>query len=154
MPRILPLFLLLGAIGCDPATIVTTNVTLPTAPSSVVTVPAATTTNPTCPTCPTTPCTPSATTNCTGSGPGARFPEILSFGADNNRVTKGGAAVLRWEISDPSAQVRIDPGIGSVGTVGFLLVFPTTTTTYTLTARNNLGTVQRTFTVVVFTAET
>jgi len=152
MLRILPLFLLLGAIGCDPATIVTTNVTLPTAPSSVVTVPAATTTNPTCPTCPTT-CTPTATTTCGGGGQQQRAPDIVSFGADSARVSKGGLAVLRWEVPDFGATVRIDPGIGSVATTGFVLVFPTVTTTYTLTARNNFGIAQRQFTVVVLTAE-
>jgi hypothetical protein len=153
MPRCVPLFLLLGAIGCDPATIVTTNVTLPTSPSPVVTTPV-TTTNPTCPTCPTSPC---VTATCSGSNPQVpnnRSPEILSFDADSRRVSKGAAAILRWEISDPSALVRIDPGIGSVGAVGFLLVFPTGTTTYTLTARNSVATVQRTLTISVFYPET
>ena len=154
MPRCLPLFLLLGAIGCDPATIVTTNVTLPTSPTPVVTTPAATTPTVTCPTCPTSPCGTVGST-CTGGGsPQQRMPEILSFDADSRRVHKGGATILRWEIGDPSAVVRIDPGVGSVGAVGFLLVFPQATTTYTLTARNNLGTVQRTLTIVVFADET
>jgi len=150
MPRFLPLLLLVGAIGCDPATIVTTNVTLPTSPSPIVTTPAATTTNPTCPTCPvtTTPC--STTPNCTGTG---RVPDIVSFGADSARVSKGGLAILRWEVPDFNATVRIDPNIGSVSTTGFVLVFPRETTTYTLTARNNFGIAQRQFTVVVFTPE-
>jgi len=151
MRRVLPLFLLVGAIGCDPATIVTTNVTLPTSPTPIVTT--AGTTNPTCPTCPTTPCSPSATTTCGGTGQQQRAPDIVSFGADSARVSKGGLAVLRWEVPDFGATVRIDPGIGSVATTGFVLVFPTVTTTYTLTARNNFGIAQRQFTVVVFTAE-
>jgi len=149
MPRCVPLLLLVGAIGCDPATIVTTNVTLPTSPSPVVTVPATTTP------VTTTPC--STTPNCSSTNPQVpnnRSPEILSFDADSRRVSKGAAAILRWEISDPSALVRIDPGIGSVGAVGFLLVFPTGTTTYTLTARNSVATVQRTLTISVFYPET
>jgi len=153
MPRTLPLLLLMGAVGCDPATIVTTNVTLPTAPSPIVTVPAGTV-NPTCPTCPATPCTPSATTTCGGAGGQQRAPDIVSFGADSPRVSKGGLAVLRWEVPDFGASVRIDPGIGTVSTTGFVLVFPTVTTTYTLTARNTFGIAQRQFTVVVVTPET
>jgi len=149
MPRVLPLFLLVGAIGCDPATIVTTNVTLPTSPTPIVTTPAVTTPVTTTP-CSTTPNCPGTTT----PTPGQRAPDITSFGADNARVSKGGLAILRWEVPDFNATVRIDPNIGSVSTTGFVLVFPRETTTYTLTARNNFGIAQRQFTVVVFTPET
>lgn len=99
---------------------------------------------------------PNPALGCTGLGGGGgstRAPEVLMFGADSSRISKGAAAVLRWEVGDVNALVRIDPGIGSVGTVGFVLVQPTQTTTYTLTARNTLGTVQRQFTVVVFNPE-
>jgi hypothetical protein len=144
--------LLLGpTLGCEPSptapstTTVTTIVTLPPAAAAPVTTAPTCTPTATCPN----PCTPTST--CTGTtGPGARVPEILAFGADSPKVIRGGAALLRWEIADPSAQVRIDPGVGSVGTVGFVLVFPTQTTTYTLTARNALGIAQRQFTVFVF----
>jgi hypothetical protein len=148
MSRLLfPVALLLLTLGCEgptSPTTVTTIVTLPTAPATTPVVTSPTSPTPTCP-----------TATCGGTTPQVpRMPEILSFGADNFRVHKGGTALLRWEISDPSAVVRIDPGVGNVGAVGFVLVFPTSTTTYTLTARNSLGTVQRTITVVVLADET
>ena len=148
---LVPAAVLVVTLGCESPTsptTVTTIVTLPTAPTVT---PATTSPTPTCPTCPTT----CVTATCTGTNPQIpRVPEIVSFGADNFRISKGGSALLRWEIADPAAVVRIDPGIGSVGAVGFVLVFPTQTTTYTLTARNAQGTVQRTLTVIVFTPET
>jgi hypothetical protein len=135
--------------GCDTGdtTTVTTTLTSPTPiyPTGTSTPCAAVGCTATC---------PNPALGCTGGGGvGLRAPEIMSFGADNPRITKGGAAVLRWDVSDINALVRIDPGIGSVGTVGFVLVSPTQTTTYTLTARNSLGTVQRQFTVIVFNPE-
>lgn len=147
---LIPVAVLLVTLGCESPTsptTVTTIVTLPTAPTTVPVVTAPGTTTPTCP-----------TATCGGTGttptlPGARTPEILNFTADNPRVHDGGATILRWEISDPTAIVRIDPGVGSVGSVGFLLVAPTRTTTYTITARNSIATVQRTLTVVVFSPE-
>lgn len=147
---LIPVALLGLTLGCEtPAspTTVTTIVTLPTAPTTVpVTTPVTTPT----PTCPTATC---GGTGTTPTVPIGRTPEILNFTADNPRVHDGGATILRWEISDPTAIVRIDPGVGSVGTVGFLLVSPTRTTTYTITARNSIATVQRTLTVVVVTPE-
>jgi hypothetical protein len=154
---LVPIAVVLAAAACERSpsspTTVTTIVTLPTAPTTVPTTSAPTPT-PSCPTCPTT-CTPTATAPCPGTTtptPGARTPEVLSFGADTARVAHGAATVLRWEVSDPAALVRIDPGIGSVGTVGFVVVWPDKTTTYTLTARNAIGTVQRQFTILVFAA--
>ena len=159
-PVVVPVVLLILTLGCErsPAspTTVTTIVTSPTSPTPVTTIPVTTQPNPTCPTCPTT-CTPTvATPTCpspTTPGVGSRAPEVSFFGAEIARITKGGSAILRWEVSDPSAQVRLDPGIGSVGAVGFVLVSPPVTTTYTLTARNAIATVQRQFTIVVVSAE-
>jgi len=155
--RYLPLTALIFLVGCDPQTIVTTTVTAPTPITFPTATPTATGSCAPTATCPN-PCAPGVT--CTGGGggiggdPSSRLPEIFSFDADTRRISKGAAAVLRWEIGDQRATVRIDPNIGSVSPVGFLLVFPVTTTTYTLTARNNLGTVQRQLTIVVFSAET
>jgi len=148
MPRLLfPVALLLLTLGCESPTSPTTVTTIVTLPQAPATTPVVTPT-------PTTPGTTCPTATCGGTTPQIpRMPEILSFGADNFRIHKGASALLRWEIGDPSANVRIDPGVGSVGAVGFVLVFPTQTTTYTLTARNALGTVQRTITVVVLSGE-
>ena len=147
--------ILFVTIGCEPQTIVTTNLTSPTSPSSII-FPQNQTQTPT-QSCTTTPtgqltCPPCTTGNCNGQNDqtSRRAPEILNFGADSIKVRTGGAATLRWEISDINANVRIDPGIGSVGTVGFALVFPQETTTYTLTARNSLGIAQRQLTIYVF----
>ncbi len=154
----LSIALLALTLGCErspasPTSVVTTvNVSNPTTTPT----PTPGTTSPiTCPTCPTTTC-PNPALGCTGTGtpsPGTRGPEILSFGADSSRIHWGGTAVLRWEVSDPSAFVRIDPGVGSVGSVGFVVVSPSATTTYTLTARNNIATVQRQFTVLVLSGD-
>lgn len=146
---LIPVAVLLVTLGCESPTsptTVTTIVTLPTAPTTVPVVTAPGTTTPTCPT---------ATCGGTGTTPTVpRVPDIVSFGADSPRVTHGGAAVLRWEVPDFAASVRIDPGVGSVATTGFVIVFPAVTTTYTLTARNAAGIAQRQFTVFVFTPET
>ena len=144
--------------ACSPDTIVTTTITSPT-PVFTPVVTGVSNQNPT-QNCPTGNCQSTCPTgNCTGTGtpnlgsPASRSPEILSFGSDTARIAKHNAAVLRWEISDTSANVRIDPSIGSVASVGFIVVFPTQTTTYTLTARNDRGIAQRQFTIVVFSPE-
>jgi len=135
--------------GCESTTSITNNLTSPTSPSII---PATQTTNSTCPTCPTQPC--STTQNCTGTGtPNLRLPEIVSFNADSPRTSSKLGTFLRWDVSDFNASVRIDPGIGSVGSVGFIFVNPSVTTLYTLTARNSIGTVQRVLLVTVFTPE-
>lgn len=79
-----------------------------------------------------------------------RPPEISLFAADSIRLTTyGTTTILRWEVTDKEATVRIDPTIGNVGPVGSVMVMPLTTTTYTLIARNSAGTSQRSVTIQV-----
>ena len=141
----------IGVMGCESDTVVTNNITLPTGPSVIP----FTNSSPTCQSgqsaCP--PCPTGQSCNGTGN-PIGRTPEIMSFSSDTPRVTKNNPVVLRWETSDPTASVRIDPNIGSVSPVGFIVLFPSITTTYTLTARNSSGIAQRQLTIFVFSPET
>ncbi|MGZ4778069.1 MAG: hypothetical protein ACXV5L_02665, partial [Thermoanaerobaculia bacterium] len=57
----------------------------------------------------------------------------ISFGADPSFVEKGQPATLTWTTTD-ATDVSIDNGVGSVGTSGSLVVTPSATTEYTLTA--------------------
>lgn len=139
---------MMAVLGCESETVVTNNITLPSSPTPIFQpqVPVQTPIQqvPCTFTTPTTQCPPSQL-----DPPARRVPEIMSFGSDSPRVSRHGFATLRWEVSDFNAQVRIDPNIGSVSTVGFIVVFLTQTTTYTLTARNSLGIAQRQFTIFV-----
>jgi len=108
-------------------------------------------------TCPTGTCGTCATGTCgTPTLPGIlnpqqRIPEIAIFASDSYRIGRwdGVGTFLRWDVSDNLANVRIDPYPGNVPAVGSVVVFPGVTTTYTLTARNNVGTVQRQLTILV-----
>ena len=57
-------------------------------------------------------------------------------------------ATLSWNVSDADL-VNISPSVGSVAGTGSFAVIPTYTTTYTLTATNNQGTVSASTTVTV-----
>jgi hypothetical protein len=141
-------------VGCEPSTIVTTNITSPTSPTPIYT-PTPTTTPPTQTTpCSTTPnCNPTTTNPPIGSNP-TKPPEIITFSADSFRVNHPNIPViLRWDVSDFNAIVRIDPSVGSVSPVGFAVVFPSATTVYTLTARNNIGIAQRTLIITMASSD-
>jgi hypothetical protein len=71
--------------------------------------------------------------------PSKEPPGIISFTADPVSVSRGEAAVLRWQVKNAS-EVRIDQGIGGVEASGVLRVTPETTTTYKLFAANKRGT--------------
>jgi hypothetical protein len=60
----------------------------------------------------------------------------------------GGAVSLTWS-STHATEVFIDPGIGSAPPTGVITLYLTSTTTYTLTITNDLGTYRATATVVV-----
>lgn len=74
-------------------------------------------------------------------------PVISSFTAGPTTVSSGGAATLSWGLVSNADSVEIDQGIGGVATPGNIVVNPTATTTYTMTAR--CGTVTRTAQVTV-----
>lgn len=79
-------------------------------------------------------------------------PSIGSFSASNSSIQQGQSTELSWQVRDAS-EVSIDPGVGRVGTSDNRSVTPSSTTTYTLTARNPEGTsVQKQVTVSVSAA--
>lgn len=74
-------------------------------------------------------------------------PVIGAFTAEPAEITAGDAATLSWQV-DGAETVTLSPGFGEV-TGSSIQVFPTTTTTYTLAARNVAGEVTRETTVTV-----
>jgi predicted small lipoprotein YifL len=79
-------------------------------------------------------------------------PQIVDFAAWPSTINAGQPAYLSWWVhgSDPLT-LSIDQGIGDVSGTAYAMVYPTETTTYTLTATNRRGstTAQTTVTVVV-----
>jgi len=76
------------------------------------------------------------------------LPTIISFYAIPSTIDKGQSTTLYWSTSNATT-VSIDQGIGFVSTSGDWSVSPTTTTTYTLTAGNKDGTVNKSTAVTV-----
>src|SRR6266571_3047098 len=76
-----------------------------------------------------------------------KAPTIAQFTAEPDSIERGQAATLRWSVSDATA-VTIDPGLGTVQSNGSRQVFPSNTTSYTLTATGT-RTVKATATVNV-----
>jgi peptidoglycan-associated lipoprotein len=58
---------------------------------------------------------------------------IAQFTAEPDSIERGQSSTLRWSVSDATS-VTIEPGLGAVQTNGSRQVFPSNTTTYTLTA--------------------
>jgi peptidoglycan-associated lipoprotein len=77
-------------------------------------------------------------------------PAIGYFIAEPSTVTVGQPSSLRWSVTDATS-VKIDSGIGEVSPNGRRGVYPTTTTTYHLTATNAGGTSSADATVTVST---
>lgn len=77
-------------------------------------------------------------------------PTIDSFDASPGSITSGESSTLSWSVSE-AATASIDQEIGDVALTGTRVVSPTTTTTYTLTATNEAGSVTATAQVVVTT---
>lgn len=77
----------------------------------------------------------------------ASAPTIEFFTAIPANITLGEATTLSWNVSDADS-VSIE-GLGIVGTQGSLQLAPTQTTTYTLSATNNVGTTTSTVTINV-----
>jgi len=77
-------------------------------------------------------------------------PAINNFSAEPSTIEKGQSSTLSWSISN-ATDMSIDHGIGAVQSSGSRQVFPTTTTTYTLTANGPSGSDTRSVTVNVTT---
>ncbi|HEY0548636.1 MAG TPA: lamin tail domain-containing protein, partial [Verrucomicrobiae bacterium] len=66
------------------------------------------------------------------------LPRIFSFTSTTNQIFLGQSVTLAWAVSNATS-VIIDNGIGSVAPSNNIIVAPTLTTTYTLTATNTNG---------------
>lgn len=60
---------------------------------------------------------------------------INSFTGEPHQIERGQAATLRWSVGN-STDISLDQGLGAVAANGSRQVFPSQTTTYTLTARS------------------
>jgi hypothetical protein len=81
-------------------------------------------------------------------GGAPQAPPTASLTVSPSSITAGQSALLSWSTSGATG-VTIDGGIGSVPASGSASVSPSTTTTYTLVANNDAGTVSKTATVTV-----
>jgi peptidoglycan-associated lipoprotein len=79
-------------------------------------------------------------------------PEISQFEAEPATVERGQASTLRWSVTGQATDISITPGIGSVAANGTRQVYPSATTTYTLTAGGPGGKDSRTVTVTIASA--
>lgn len=86
--------------------------------------------------------TPGAT-GCSGT------PVITSFTASATTIAAGASTTLQWGAVTNADAVEIDQALGGVATPGSQTVAPTTTTTYTMTARCGATTAIRTVTITV-----
>jgi uncharacterized coiled-coil DUF342 family protein len=67
-----------------------------------------------------------------------RYPTIHSFDTSRSQIKGGQSSTLTWWVSNAD-EVRIEPGIGTVSSLGSKTVAPSTTTTYTIIATNKAG---------------
>jgi hypothetical protein len=74
-------------------------------------------------------------------------PTISSFAADPSTITSGQSSELSWSVTGADS-ISISPAVGTV-TGNSIAVFPSQTTTYTLTAMNAQGSVTAETTVAV-----
>jgi peptidoglycan-associated lipoprotein len=81
--------------------------------------------------------------------PAPRAPTIAQFTAEPSTIQRGQSATLRWEVSGDVTSVSIDQAIGTVQNAGNRRVFPTDSTTYTLTATGPGGNTTASATVAV-----
>jgi peptidoglycan-associated lipoprotein len=75
-------------------------------------------------------------------------PVINSFTAEPSSIERGQSSTLSWSISN-ATDMSINQGIGAVQSQGQRQVFPTNTTSYTLTARGPGGNDSRSVTISV-----
>ncbi|MFA5991421.1 MAG: hypothetical protein WC794_04200 [Candidatus Doudnabacteria bacterium] len=78
--------------------------------------------------------------------PQVNLPEILSFSSSFPSVSAGESTTLSWNILNATS-INIDQGIGNITGMNSKVVSPSQTTTYTLTASNNGGSVSKTLTI-------
>jgi peptidoglycan-associated lipoprotein len=98
-----------------------------------------------------TPPPPPAASNDTGPPPPTRppAPVVAQFSAEPTSIQRGQSSTLRWEVSGNVTSVSIDQTIGTVQNTGNRRVFPSESTTYTLTAAGPGGSTTASATVNV-----
>lgn len=74
--------------------------------------------------------------------------QIVFFISTPAQISSGQSSTLSWRVIN-STSVNISPGIGNVDASGSIPVSPTQTTTYTITARNNVNQATASTAVVV-----
>ena len=93
--------------------------------------------------------TPGASVTITINSEGTpALPPEVSFSTDPQSITLGESSMLSWSVINADT-ISIDPGIGSVNPNGSYEIFPTETTTYTLTAVGPGGTTTESVTISV-----
>ena len=80
--------------------------------------------------------------------PPAAKPMISSFTAEPSTIERGGSSMLRWSVTNAN-EISINQGIGRIDANGTRSVYPSNTTTYTLTARGPGGSTESSATVNV-----
>jgi peptidoglycan-associated lipoprotein len=73
---------------------------------------------------------------------------IDSFSVEPATIERGQSATLSWTVAN-ATDISIDQGLGNIASTGTRQVFPSNSTTYTLTARGAAGAVTRSATVNV-----
>jgi peptidoglycan-associated lipoprotein len=81
--------------------------------------------------------------------PAPRAPVVAQFTAEPTSIQRGQSSTLRWEVTGDVTSVSIDNAIGTVQNTGNRRVFPSDTTTYTLTASGPGGPATGSVTVTV-----
>ncbi len=76
-------------------------------------------------------------------------PVVAQFSAEPTSILRGQSSTLRWEVSGNVTSVSIDQTIGTVQNTGNRRVFPSDSTTYTLTATGPGGSTTASATVNV-----
>ncbi len=92
---------------------------------------------------------PPAPTAVTPTPPPPAAPRITQFSAEPTSIQRGQSSTLRWEVAGQTNTIAINNGVGAVTATGNQRVFPTGSTTYTLTATGPGGTTTATTTVDV-----
>lgn len=82
------------------------------------------------------------------AAPKAQAARINSFTVEPQSIDRGQPATLSWSVAN-ATDISIDQGLGAVAANGTRQVFPSNSTTYTLTARSSAGMDTRSVTVNV-----
>jgi len=80
------------------------------------------------------------------------LPLVNYFTANPTAIYAGDSATLSWSVLNATS-MNISPGVGFVSSVGSTLVSPDQSTSYTLSATNSAGTVNRSINVNVLLAQ-